>query len=85
MVVALENLPPHMRKLAEVAEIVAAAGATADWLHHLQRGTCLLRVIKDGRISPMIYIPANPDRAPTLYAEALEELRAAIKEMETGR
>ncbi|MEV1244872.1 hypothetical protein [Nonomuraea sp. NPDC049750] len=46
-----EILPPHMRQLAEVATIVAAAGATADWQYHLKGDMCALRVIKDGVIS----------------------------------
>jgi len=37
-----------MRKLAELAAMVAAAGATADRLYHLNGDMCALRVVKDG-------------------------------------
>lgn len=53
-----------MRQLAEIAAIVAVAGATADWLYHFKGDMCALRVIKDGIISVPVMIPADPDRDP---------------------
>lgn len=63
-----------MRRLAEVAATVAAAGATADWPYHLKSDMCALRVIKDGIVSVPVMIPANPDRDPELFREALKRL-----------
>ncbi|MEU6718492.1 hypothetical protein ABZ897_44110 [Nonomuraea sp. NPDC046802] len=76
-----EVLPPHMRQLAEVATIVAAAGATADWLYHLKGDMCALRVIKDGIISVPVMIPADPDRDPELFREAVKRLEAVVERM----
>jgi hypothetical protein len=70
-----------MRQLVEVATIVAAAGATADWLYHLKGDMCVLRVIKDGIISVPVMIPANPDRDPDLFREALKRLEAVTERM----
>ncbi|MFG6198564.1 hypothetical protein [Nonomuraea sp. JJY05] len=70
-----------MRRLAEVAAMVAAAGVTADWLYHLQGDMCAVRVIKDGIISVPVMIPANPDRDPALFREALKRLEAVIERM----
>ncbi|MFG1706921.1 hypothetical protein ACFLIM_27385 [Nonomuraea sp. M3C6] len=76
-----EGLPPHMRQLAEVAAIVAAAGATADGPYHLKGDMCALRVIKDGIISVPIMIPANPDLDSELFREVLKRLEAVIERM----
>ena len=76
-----EILPPHMRKLAEIATIVAAAGATADWLYHLKGDMCALRVIKGGVISVPVMIPADPDRDPELFREAVKRLEAVVERM----
>ncbi|GAA2205780.1 hypothetical protein GCM10009850_012380 [Nonomuraea monospora] len=76
-----EDLPPHMRQLAEVAVIVAAAGATADWLYHLRGDMCALRVIKEGIVSVPVMIPASPDRDPELFREALKRLKTVIERM----
>ncbi|GAB3137638.1 hypothetical protein GCM10027161_19830 [Microbispora hainanensis] len=82
MLIAMaEVLPPHMRQLAEVATIVAAAGATADWLYHLKSDMCALRVIKDGVISVPVMIPADPDRDPELFREALKRLETVVERM----
>lgn len=70
-----------MRQLAEVATIVAAADATADWLYHLKSDMCALRVIKDGVISVPVMIPADPDRDPGLFREALKRLEAVVERM----
>ena len=70
-----------MRQLAEVAAIVADAGATADWLYHLKGEMCALHVIKRGVISVPVMIPANPDRDPELFREALKRLKAVIERM----
>ncbi|GAA1638598.1 hypothetical protein GCM10009733_039680 [Nonomuraea maheshkhaliensis] len=49
---------------------MAAAGATADSLHHLKSDMCALRVIKDGIISVPVMITADQDRDPELFREA---------------
>ncbi|MGW5161018.1 hypothetical protein ACWEPN_36600 [Nonomuraea wenchangensis] len=76
-----EELPPHLRQLTEVAVIVAAAGATADWLYHLRGDMCALRVIRNGVISAPVMIPANPDRDPELFREAMKRLEAVTERM----
>ncbi|MEV0389809.1 hypothetical protein [Nonomuraea sp. NPDC050643] len=76
-----EGLPPHMRQLTEVAAIVAAAGATADWLYHLKSDMCALRVIKDGIMSVPVMIPADPDRDPELFREALKSLKVVTERL----
>jgi len=70
-----------MRKRAEIATIVAAAGATADWLYHLKADVCALRVTKDGVISVPVMIPADPDRDPELFREAVKRLEAVVERM----
>lgn len=70
-----------MRKLAEIATIVAAAGAAVDWLYHLKGDMCALRVIKDGVISVPVMIPADPDRDPELFREAVKRLEAVVERM----
>ncbi|MFI6291745.1 hypothetical protein ACIBEJ_09185 [Nonomuraea sp. NPDC050790] len=77
-----ENISPHFRATAEVNAIVAAAGATADWLFHNKRETCAVVLIRHGKRSAMVYIPANPDARPAAYLEALADLRTAIEELE---
>ncbi|GGP15253.1 hypothetical protein LDL08_26010 [Nonomuraea glycinis] len=76
-----EGLPPHMRQLVEVAAIVAAAGATADWLCHLRGDMCALRVIKGGIASVPVMIPADPDCDPELFREAVKRLEAVVERM----
>ncbi|MGP3955881.1 hypothetical protein ACTWPT_07775 [Nonomuraea sp. 3N208] len=75
------DLPPHMRQLAEVAAIVAAVGAAADWLYHLKGDMCAVRVIKNGIVSVPVMIPANPDGDPELFHEALKRLKAVTERM----
>lgn len=70
-----------MRQLTEVAAIVAAAGATADWLYHLKSDMCALRVIKDGIMSVPVMIPADPDRDPELFREALKSLKVVTERL----
>ncbi len=40
-----------------------------------------LRVIKDGVISVPVMIPADPDRDPELFREALKRLEAVVERM----
>ncbi len=42
---------------------------------------CALRVIKDGIISVPVMIPADPDRDPELFREALKRLEAVVERM----
>ncbi|MFI7706294.1 hypothetical protein [Nonomuraea sp. NPDC049480] len=53
-----------------------------DLLKHALRGDmCALRVIKDGIISVPVMIPADPDRDPDLFREALKRLEAVTERM----